>query len=88
MHAMCMCMQCVCACNVYDLYAMCMCMQCVCNVYDVYAMCMCMQCVYNYTVFYYYYPTHSQDIIDTGGTMMKLLDLLKQYEPANVKVAR
>ncbi|XP_064402490.1 hypoxanthine-guanine phosphoribosyltransferase-like [Halichondria panicea] len=28
-----------------------------------------------------------EDIIDTGGTMMKLLDLLKQYEPANVKVA-
>ncbi len=32
--------------------------------------------------------TPTQDIIDTGGTMMKLLDLLKQYKPANVKVAR
>ena len=29
-----------------------------------------------------------QDIIDTGGTMCKLLELLKQYEPANVRVAR
>ncbi len=51
-----------------------------------------MQCVhvlpYNHMLFYCYYPTHSQDIIDTGGTMMKLLDLLKQYELANVKVAR
>ncbi len=53
-----------------------MCMQCACNVYII------------IRYFNYYYPTHSQDIIDTGGTMMKLLDLLKQYEPANVKVAR
>lgn len=28
-----------------------------------------------------------EDIIDTGGTMLKLLDLLKKFEPANVKVA-
>lgn len=28
-----------------------------------------------------------EDIIDTGGTITKLLKLLEQYEPANVKVA-
>ena len=29
-----------------------------------------------------------QDIIDTGATMTKLLEVLKKYEPAQVKVAR
>ena len=29
-----------------------------------------------------------QDIVDTGGTMKKLLKLLEKFQPASVKVAR